>query len=106
MSARLAVLVSGGGSNLQAVLDACATGALPARVVGVVSNRVDAFALERARLAGVPHTVVPPLTGEARSDYDARLRDAVQHWQPDVVILAGFMRVSVGCFSTRSHYES
>ena len=93
MSARLAVLVSGGGSNLQAVLDACARGALPARVVGVVSNRVDAFALERARLAGVPHTVVSPLTGEARSDYDARLRDAVQQWQPDVVVLAGFMRV-------------
>ena len=93
MSARLAVLVSGGGSNLQAVLDACASGALPARVVGVVSNRADAFALERARLAGVPHTVVPPLTGEARGDYDARLRDAVQQWQPDVVVLAGFMRV-------------
>ncbi|MFM8993108.1 MAG: phosphoribosylglycinamide formyltransferase [Actinomycetota bacterium] len=93
MSARLAVLVSGGGSNLQAVLDACASGALPARVVGVVSNRADAFALERARLAGVPNTVVPPLSGEARSDYDARLRDAVQQWQPDVVVLAGFMRV-------------
>ncbi len=90
---RLVVLVSGSGSNLQAVLDACATGALAAQVVAVVSNQPDVFALQRADAAGVPAVHVGRHPGEARSDYDARLADVVAGFDPDLVVLAGWMRI-------------
>ena len=90
---RLAVLASGSGSNLQAVLDACAHGMLAAEVVLVVSDRGDAFALERARTVGVPAVHLPRADGEARADYDARLADTVVAAAPDLVVLAGWMRI-------------
>ena len=91
--ARLVVLVSGNGSNLQAVLDACAAGELAAEVVAVVSNRNDAFGLERGRAAGVATVCLEPRPGEQRADYDARLADVVAGFGPDVVVLAGWMRI-------------
>jgi phosphoribosylglycinamide formyltransferase-1 len=90
---RLAVLVSGNGSNLQAVLDAVASGELPAEVSVVVSNVADAYALERAVAAGVPTLVVGRQLGESRTDYDARLRAALAPYEPDLVVLAGWMRI-------------
>jgi formyltetrahydrofolate-dependent phosphoribosylglycinamide formyltransferase len=90
---RLVVLVSGNGSNLQAILDACVQGTLDAEVVAVVSNRSDAFGLERGRLAGVATVCLEPRQGEERSDYDARLADVVAGFGPDVVVLAGWMRI-------------
>ena len=93
MTARIAVLVSGDGSNLQAILDACNDSRLPARVVGVASNRTGVRALDRASAAGVETVVVEPRAGEPRAEYDARLRDVVVAWSPDVVVLAGFMRI-------------
>jgi phosphoribosylglycinamide formyltransferase-1 len=90
---RLTVLASGSGSNLQAILDACAGRALPADVVQVVSDRPDALALSRARSAGVPAVCLPRLDAEARADYDARLAAAVLAAQPDIVVLAGWMRI-------------
>ena len=90
---RLVVLASGTGSNLQAVLDACARGDLPAQVVAVVSDRADAFALRRADDAGVPGVHVGIRPGEDRADYDARLADVVAGFGPDVVVLAGWMRI-------------
>jgi phosphoribosylglycinamide formyltransferase-1 len=90
---RITVLASGSGSNLQAILDACAQGRLPAEVVQVVSDRADAYALERARTAGVPAVHLPRADGEARADYDARLADTVLEAAPDVVVLAGWMRI-------------
>jgi phosphoribosylglycinamide formyltransferase-1 len=92
-SARLVVLVSGNGSNLQAVLDACAAGRIDAEVVAVISNRLDAHALERADRAGVPSVRITVHEGEARSDYDARLADLVAGFAPDYVVLAGWMRI-------------
>ena len=92
-SKRLVVLVSGHGSNLQAVLDACADRSLPAEVVAVVSNRPDVFALQRADAAGVPAVHIGPHPGEARADYDARLADVVAGFDPDFVVLAGRMRI-------------
>jgi formyltetrahydrofolate-dependent phosphoribosylglycinamide formyltransferase len=90
---RLVVLVSGAGSNLQAVIDACDDGRLPAEVVAVVSNRTDVFALQRAATAGVPAVHVGLHAGEDRGDYDARLADVVAGFDPDLVVLAGWMRV-------------
>jgi formyltetrahydrofolate-dependent phosphoribosylglycinamide formyltransferase len=90
---RLVVLASGSGTNLQAVLDACAAGTLRASVVAVVSDQADAGALARAGAAGVPAVHVGRHPGEARADYDARLADVVAGFGPDVVVLAGWMRI-------------
>lgn len=90
---RLVVLASGSGSNLEAVMNACAIGRIDADVVGVVSNRIDAFALVRADEAGIPAELVAALDGEPRRDYDARLAGAVASFDPDWVVLAGWMRI-------------
>jgi formyltetrahydrofolate-dependent phosphoribosylglycinamide formyltransferase len=90
---RLVVLVSGSGSNLQAIIDACEAGRLDADVVAVVSNKPDVFALQRADAAGVPAVHVGVHPGEERSDYDARLADVVAGFDPDLVVLAGWMRI-------------
>jgi len=90
---RLVVLASGNGSNLQAIVDACADGRLAANVVAVVSDQSDAFALVRAGEAGIPAVHVPRHRGEPRAEYDARLADVVAGFEPDLVVLAGWMRV-------------
>ncbi len=90
---RLVVLVSGSGSNLQALIDADADGRLAAEVVAVVSNKPDVFALQRADAAGVPAVHVGVHPHEDRSDYDARLADVVAGFDPDLVVLAGWMRI-------------
>lgn len=90
---RLVILASGNGSNAQAIIDACASGALPAEVMAVVSDHGDAKALERADAAGLPAVHVGRRTGETRADYDARLADIVTGFDPDWVVLAGWMRV-------------
>lgn len=95
---RLAVLASGNGSNLQAILDAVAAGRLAAEVAVVVSNVPDAYALERAAAAGVSTLVVTRADGEERPTYDARLRDAVAAYTPDLVVLAGWMRILTPTF--------
>lgn len=93
MEAQFVVLASGSGTNVQALLDACSDRRLPAEVVAVVSDHADAGALERARRAGVPAIHVGRLVGEVRTDYDARLADVVAGYEPDVVVLAGWMRI-------------
>lgn len=98
---RLVVLISGNGSNLQAIIDACASGELAAWVVAVVSNRPDAFGLERARQAGVPAIVVPKAKSQDRREYDAELAHLVASYQPDWVVLAGWMRVLSRAFLNR-----
>ncbi len=95
---RLVVLVSGGGTNLQAILDACSTDELPAEVVAVVSDRADAHGLARAARAGVPSVHVGRLPDEQRRDYDARLADIVAGFGPDLVVLAGWMRILTSDF--------
>ena len=90
---RLVVLVSGNGSNLQAVLDACESGVLAAEVVAVVSNKHSVKALERAESAGVPAVVVSAVAGETRDEYDTRLTSVVSSFLPDFVVLAGYMRI-------------
>lgn len=90
---RLVVLASGSGSNLQAIIDACAAGTLPAEVAAVVSNRADAGALTRATTHAIPSVVVTPRPEESRSEYDSRLADVVSGFAPDWVVLAGWMRI-------------
>ena len=95
---RLAVLVSGNGSNLQAIIDACADGRLPdTQVVVVVSNHREAFALERAQAHGIPALVHPLYPyrrdGRLRSQYDADLAELLRPYRPDVVVLAGWMHI-------------
>jgi phosphoribosylglycinamide formyltransferase-1 len=89
----LVVLVSGNGTNLQAILDACACGWLGANVVGVVSNKPGIPAITRATRSNVPAIVIEPVAGEERVEYDARLAAIVREMQPDLVVLAGFMRI-------------
>ncbi|MEX2252516.1 MAG: phosphoribosylglycinamide formyltransferase [Thermoleophilaceae bacterium] len=98
---RIAVLASGNGSNLQAVIDACAGGRLPARVVAVMSDRPDAYALERAWNVDIPAIHVGLHPGESRADYDARLADVVAAHRPDVILLAGWMRILTMAFLGR-----
>jgi phosphoribosylglycinamide formyltransferase-1 len=98
---RLVVLISGNGSNLQAIIDACASGSLPASVMAVFSNKSDAFGLERARRAGIPAVAVPKPKEQDRREYDILLADSVAAYRPDWVILAGWMRVLSSNFLDR-----
>jgi phosphoribosylglycinamide formyltransferase-1 len=98
---RLVVLISGSGTNLQALLDACANGTLPAQVAAVASNRADAFGLQRAAAAGVPILVLERQPGQARTVYDHALADAVTAYAPDWIVLAGWMRILTMSFLAR-----
>jgi phosphoribosylglycinamide formyltransferase-1 len=95
---QLVVLISGHGSNLQAILDACASGELNACVAAVISNQADAFGLERARRARVPVVYCPKRPAHACRDYDARLANLVAAFEPDWVVLAGWMRLLTSVF--------
>jgi phosphoribosylglycinamide formyltransferase-1 len=97
---RIVVLISGGGSNLQAIIDACADGTVPAEVAAVVSNKADAFGLERATRAGIPTEVINHKDFANRESFDDALLARVQQYQPDLVILAGFMRILTANFIT------
>ena len=90
---RLAVLASGRGSNLQALLGATASGELNARVVGVFSDKPDAPALARARAAGVPAHGLAPRAFPHRLAFDEALFEAVEATAPDLIVCAGYMRL-------------
>jgi len=100
---RIAVLASGRGSNLGAILDACGRAGLPARVVLVVSDRENAGALARARHAGVEAVFLDPKAYGDRAAYDAALLATVEGHRPDLVCLAGFMRVLSPAFVAAWH---
>jgi phosphoribosylglycinamide formyltransferase-1 len=89
----LGVLVSGNGTNLQAILDAVGGGALDARVRCVVSNKMDAYALERARKAGVPALAISHKGYATRAAFDEAVLAALREHGVEWVVLAGFMRV-------------
>ncbi len=94
----IAVLVSGSGSNLQAIIDASERGEIPCRVGIVVSNRADAYGLVRARNHGIPTEVVDHRAFESREAFDARLVEVVRSSGAHLVCLAGFMRVVTPVF--------
>lgn len=90
---RLVVLISGNGSNLQAIIDNIANKGLPAQIVAVISNKADAFGLQRAKQAGIEQCVLSPKEFADREQYDRALKELIDSYQPDLIILAGFMRI-------------
>ncbi len=96
---RIVVLISGHGSNLQALIDAERRNELGGgHIVAVFSNRADAFGLERARKAGIPTEVVSHKDFPERAAFDAALMARIDTYQPDLVVLAGFMRILTPAF--------
>ena len=95
---RIGVLASGSGSNLQAILDACAEGRIDGAVAVVVSNLPEARALERARRAGVSAEVLPSRGASDRAAYDEALVAALRRHEVDLVCLAGYMRIVTPTF--------
>jgi phosphoribosylglycinamide formyltransferase-1 len=92
VTTRLVVLASGNGSNLQAIIDACEAETLHAHVVGMVSDNHHAFALQRAAQHNIACRVVDA-THTSRSEFNNQLARAVSEFKPDIVVLAGFMRL-------------
>lgn len=90
---RILVLISGNGSNLQTILDHCASGKVAGEVVGVISNRADAYGLVRAKEAGVATAILAQQQFASRAEYDVALLALMDDYQPDLVVLAGFMRI-------------
>ncbi|HEU5299532.1 MAG TPA: phosphoribosylglycinamide formyltransferase [bacterium] len=90
---RIGVLASGGGSNLQAIIDACARGEIDGKVVVVVSNNPKAKALDRARRAGIPAVAMHHRAFPDRDTFDAKLVEILHSYEVDLVCLAGFMRI-------------
>lgn len=101
MSARLVVLVSGAGTNLQALLEACADPAYGAQVVAVGADRHGIGGLERAESAGVPTFVVRVPDFPSRGEWDAALAEQVAEYEPDLVVSAGFMKILGPAFLER-----
>lgn len=98
----LVVLISGSGSNLQAIIDGAASG-LPVEIKAVISNQVDAYGLERARQAGIETRVLNHKGFDDRDSYDQALGDLIEEYQPGLVILAGFMRILTPALVNRFH---
>jgi phosphoribosylglycinamide formyltransferase 1 len=100
---KIAVLISGSGSNLQAILDCIASGELNAQVCGVLSNKVEAYGLSRAANYNIPVAVISHRDFADREAFDAAMMKQIDEWAPDVIVLAGFMRILTPGFVT--HYE-
>jgi phosphoribosylglycinamide formyltransferase-1 len=103
LSKRIVVLVSGSGSNLQAIIDECEAGFINAEVVGVISNVPGVLALERAKKHNIVNTVINHTEFESRACFDACLAKQVIEFKPDLIILAGFMRILSEDFVAKFH---
>lgn len=97
-SCNVVVLISGSGSNLQALIDGIAEGGIPARIGAVISNRADAYGLTRAQNADIPTAVLDHKAFAGREAFDAALIEAIDAYRPDLVVLAGFMRILTPAF--------
>ncbi|SDP92641.1 phosphoribosylglycinamide formyltransferase [Ectopseudomonas guguanensis] len=93
MPCNVVVLISGSGSNLQALIDSVAQDGNPARIGAVISNRADAYGLQRAKQAGIATELLDHKQFDGREAFDAALIQAIEAHQPDLVVLAGFMRI-------------
>lgn len=100
---RIVILISGRGSNMEAIVQACAREGWPAEVVAVVSNRPEAAGLDFARAQGIAAIAVDHKAYASRDDFDAALQQAIDAQRPDLVVMAGFMRIVTPAFT--AHYE-
>ncbi len=89
----IVVLISGNGSNLQAIIDSVKNDAIEGRISAVISNRPGVFGLERAAKAGIPAITVDHTKFTSRADFEQSLSQTIDQYQPDVLVLAGFMRI-------------
>jgi phosphoribosylglycinamide formyltransferase-1 len=94
----IVVLISGSGSNLQAIIDAVQGGRISGHIAAVISNRPDAYGLERASQAGIPTRVLDHSLYPDRDLFDAELMSVIDGFQPQLVVLAGFMRILTESF--------
>jgi len=99
---KIVVLASGRGTNLQAIIDACERGEIDGKVIAVISDRKDAFALQRARKHGIKDIFLNP-KGLRREEYDEKLLELLDNLQPDLIVLAGYMRI-LSPFVVRKYY--
>jgi phosphoribosylglycinamide formyltransferase 1 len=102
--AQLVVLISGSGSNLQSIIDRIDAGQLNAQIAAVISNVPDVKGLERAANHQIPAIVLDHKSFADRDDFESALQDTIDQYQPDLVVLAGFMRI-LGANFTR-HYRA
>lgn len=99
---RLCVLISGNGSNLQAIIDRIEQNKLNAEIVGVIANKPNAYGLERAKNANIPALCIEHGQYEDREQYDNAMMEAIDKMAPDCIVLAGFMRILTPAFV--NHY--
>jgi len=102
MSKSIVVLISGNGSNLQAIIDKVETGEINAKIVAVISNKKDAKGLDRAKKANIPSHIVEHTQYDTREDFDIALSKIIDGYSVDIIVLAGFMRILTANFVT--HY--
>lgn len=105
MTLNVVVLISGSGSNLQALINAAAQENSAFRISAVISNRGDAFGLQRAVQANIETRVVPHTDFNSREEYDPALMAAIDSFNPDLVVLAGFMRILTDGFVRHYHQK-
>ena len=98
MTSRIVVLISGNGTNLQAIIDACKSDGFPGDVVGVISNIPTAYGLTRAKDANIDTSILSHKDFDSREDYDQSLIQVINQYDPDVIVLAGFMRILTPAF--------
>jgi len=103
MPSRIAVLISGSGTNLQAIIDACKLDGYPGEVVGVISNIPTAYGLTRASDANIETSVLSHKDFASREAYDQSLIKVIDNYKPDVIVLAGFMRILTPAFVQHFH---
>ena len=99
----IVVLISGNGSNLQAIIDKIDSGEIQAKIVAVISNRADAFGLERAKNQGIPTAVLDHTLFDSRQSFDNKLSNIIDSYHPDLIVLAGFMRILSDDFVNHFH---
>ena len=102
---RIGVLASGRGSNLQAIMDKIAEGSLPLEIAVVISDKEDAFALERAKMAGIPQVVVARKSCADKAEFEAKIDAALRAHDVELVVLAGFMRILSGDFVSKWQHK-
>jgi phosphoribosylglycinamide formyltransferase-1 len=90
---KIVILISGSGSNLQSFIDACSTGIVDGKIMAVISNRPGVKGLDRASAADIPNIVIDHRAFQSREEFDQHLAEVITSFTPDLVVLAGFMRI-------------